>query len=110
MSADRNDADTGGQVKYVLELARGAKAQAETPLRAMGYPFFTIVRPSLIDPKRDQARPLECAAIVVARILKPLIPYRYRAVKPNRIARALIDGVLADAPGERIIESDQLQD
>jgi len=109
-----------GAKRYALNSSMGAshagnfylrtKAQAETALRAIGYPFFTIVRPSLIDAKRDQARPLECAAIVVARILKPLIPYRYRAVKPNRIARALIDGVLADAPGERIIESDQLQD
>jgi uncharacterized protein YbjT (DUF2867 family) len=108
-----------GATRYALNSSMGAshsgnfylrtKAQAETAIRAIGYPYFTIVRPSLIDAKREQARPLESAGIVIARLLKPFLPLRYRAVKPNRIARALIEGVLAQAPGERIIESDQLQ-
>jgi hypothetical protein len=38
-----------------------------------------------------------------------LLPRRYRAVKAERIARALIEGVLAQEPGERVIESEQLQ-
>lgn len=67
------------------------------------------MRPSLIDALRAQSRPGERIGIVIARVLKPLIPRRYRAVKPEWIARALIEGVLAQTPGERIIESEQLQ-
>ena len=85
------------------------KAEAENGIRAIGFPYFTIVRPSLIDAKREQSRPGEFAAIMFARVLKPFIPRRYRAVKPERIARALIEGVLSQTPGERIVESEQLQ-
>jgi len=85
------------------------KAEAENGVRAIGFPCFTIVRPSLIDATREQPRPAEFAAIMIARVLNPFIPRRYRAVKPDRIAHALIEGALSETPGERIIESDQLQ-
>ena len=78
-------------------------------IRAIGFPYFTIVRPSLIDAQREQSRPGERFAIVFAHLLKSFMPRRYRAVKPEWIARALIEGVLAQTPGERIIESEQLQ-
>ncbi len=84
------------------------KAEAENGIRAIGYPCFTIVRPSLIDAKREQSRPGESLAIVLARLFKLLLPRRYRAVTPDQIARALIDGVLSGIPGERIIESGEL--
>ena len=42
-------------------------------------------------------------------LFKPLIPARYRAVKPEAIARALLEGVVAGQPGERIVESEKLQ-
>lgn len=108
-----------GATRFALNSALGAshtgnfylrtKARAEAGIRATGFEYFTIVRPSLIDAKREQTRPAEFAGIIVARALKPLIPRRYRAVKPDQIARALIDGVLAKSPGERIVESEQLQ-
>jgi uncharacterized protein YbjT (DUF2867 family) len=107
-----------GATRFALNSSLGAshsgnfylrtKAEAENGIRAIGYPCFTIVRPSLIDARREQSRPGESVAIVLARLFKPLIPRRYRAVKPERIARALIDGVLADAGGETITESEQL--
>ena len=107
-----------GATHYALNSSMGAshkgnfylrtKAQAETALRAIGYPFFTIVRPSLIDAKREHARLLESAGIVLMRALGPLIPRRYRVVKPDRIARALIEGALTQTPGENIVESEHL--
>ena len=107
-----------GATRYVLNSSLGAshtgnfylrtKAQAETGIRAIGFPYFTIVRPSLIDAAREQRRPGEFFGIIIARALKPLLPLRYRAVKPDQIARALIDGVLAPTSGERIVESEQL--
>lgn len=85
------------------------KAEAENGIRAIGFPYFTIVRPSLIDARREQPRPGEFAAIIFAHVLKPFIPRRYRAVKPERITHALIEGALSEMPGERIIESERLQ-
>jgi uncharacterized protein YbjT (DUF2867 family) len=110
-------AKQAGATRFALNSALGAsqtgnfylRTKAETGIRAIGYPYFTIVRPSLIDAKRGQLRPAEFAGIIVARMLKPLIPRRYRIVTPDRIAQALIEGVLAETPGERIVESEQLQ-
>jgi len=108
-----------GATRYALNSSLGAsltgnfylrtKAQAEAGIRDCGYPVFTIVRPSLIDATREQSRPGEAAGILVARLLRPLIPSRYRAVKPEAIARAMLDGVLVAQPGEHVIESEQLQ-
>lgn len=107
-----------GATRYALNSSLGAsptgnfylrtKAQAEAGIREIGYPVFTIVRPSLIDAKREQSRPGEFMGLVVARALKPLIPLRYRAVKAEAIARALIEGVLSATPGEHVVESEQL--
>jgi len=108
-----------GATRYALNSSLGAsergnfylrtKACAESGIRAIGFPFFTIVRPSLIDAEREEARPMETMGIVVMRVLAPMIPRRYRVVEPEAIAQALIEGVLAESPGERIFESAQLQ-
>ena len=109
-----------GAERYALNSALGAsargnfylrtKAEAEAGVRALGFPVYTIVRPSLIEARRAQARPAEQAGLFVARLLRPLLPRRYRAVPARRIAVALLDGVLRSAPGERIVESEMLQD
>lgn len=110
----------GGATRYALNSSLGAshtgnfylrtKAEAEAGIRAIGYPNFTIVRPSLIDAVRENSRVGESIGLVVARAFQPLIPRRYRAVTAERIARALLDAVLRDQPGEYIVESEQLQD
>jgi uncharacterized protein YbjT (DUF2867 family) len=108
-----------GATRYALNSSLGAsltgnfyqrtKAQAEAGIRDCGYPVFTIVRPSLIDARRERSRPGEVAGILVARLLRPLIPSRYRAVKPEAIARVLLDGVLVAQPGEHVIESEHIR-
>jgi uncharacterized protein YbjT (DUF2867 family) len=55
-------AKQAGATRFALNSALGAsqtgnfylrtKAEAETGIRAIGYPYFTIVRPSLIDARR----------------------------------------------------------
>lgn len=111
-------ARTAGATRMALNSSLGAslsgnfylrtKAEAETGIRALSFPVYTIVRPSLIDTARDTPRPGEQIGLFVARLLRPLIPRRYRPVKAERIAQALIDGVLRDGAGEDIIESGQL--
>ena len=109
----------GGATRYALNSSLGAslagnfylrtKAEAEAGIRAIGFPTYTIVRPSLIDAVREESRLGESIGLAVARAFQPLIPRRYRAVKAERIACALLEGVLRDQAGECIIESEQLQ-
>jgi uncharacterized protein YbjT (DUF2867 family) len=108
-----------GATRYALNSALGAnlsgnfymrtKAEAEAGIRGIAYPSYTIVRPSLIDTDRTEPRSAELVGRVVARVFRPLIPKRYRSVIPESIARALLEGVLLNANGERIIESEELQ-
>lgn len=112
-------ARTAGATRMALNSSLGAslkgnfylrtKAEAEAGIRALGFPVYTIVRPSLIDAERETPRPGEQIGLMVARVFRPLIPRRYRPVKARRIAHALIEGVLKDKAGEEIIESEHLQ-
>ncbi|MET3105789.1 uncharacterized protein YbjT (DUF2867 family) [Oxalobacteraceae bacterium GrIS 1.18] len=108
-----------GATRFALNSSLGAslagsfylrtKAEAEAGIRELAFPSYTIVRPSLIDADRTDSRPAEAFALFFAHACRPLIPKRYRAVKPESIAHALLEGVLQDKGGEHIIESDQLQ-
>ncbi|WP_254606993.1 NAD(P)H-binding protein [Rhodoferax sp. BAB1] len=112
-------ARAAGASRYALNSSLGAsaqgnfylrtKAQAEAGIRALGYPVCTVVRPSLIDARREESRPGERIGLAIARALRPLIPRRYRAVPAARIAQALLAGVLREQPGVDIVESEQLQ-
>jgi len=113
-------ARAAGATRFALNSSLGAnpagnfylrtKAEAEAGILNLNYPIFTIVRPSLIDTAREESRPGERIGLIIARIFRPLIPYRYRAVKAEHIALALLNGVLRDQSGECIIESEQLQE
>ena len=112
-------ARAAGATRFALNSSLGAsprgnfylrtKAQAEAGIRSLAYPSYTVVRPSLIDIQRDVPRVAEQIALVLARVLRPLIPRRYRPVKAAHIAQALLEGVLMDQAGERILESEALQ-
>ena len=84
------------------------KAQAEQAIREMGYASFTIVRPSLIDTRRTEPRPGEEFGLFVSRVLRPIIPRRFRPVAAAAIAAALVAAVIAGEPGERIVESEDI--
>lgn len=108
-----------GATRFALNSSLGAnpkgnfylrtKAQAEAAIRQLAYPGYTIVRPSLIDASRKEARTGEIIGRYFSHVFHPLIPKRYRAVRPEKIAHALLEGVLSNQQGERIIESEQLQ-
>ncbi len=84
------------------------KGEAEDAIRQLGYPGYVILRPSLIDVDRIESRPGERLGLAFARGLAPLIPRRWRAVTPEAIARALLDGVLSVAPVVQVVESEAL--
>lgn len=113
-------ARAAGATRFALNSSLGAdarsgnfylrtKGQAEDAIRDLGYPGYTIVRPSLIDADRAESRPGEHLSLIFARALRPMIPLRWRAVTPAAIARALLDAALSSKPVSRVIESDELQ-
>ena len=111
-------ARAAGATRYALNSSLGAsargnfylrtKAEAEQGIIDLGFASTTIVRPSLIDAERNEARPGEQAGLLIARLLRPLLPRRYRAVRPQAIAAALLRGVVEGCPGVTIVESDAL--
>ena len=85
------------------------KGRAEEMLTQRGFDSLVIVRPSLLDtPPRADWRPGERIALALSRVLRPLIPRRYRPVKAEAVARALLEATLAAQPGVRVIESEEL--
>ncbi len=107
-----------GAMRFALNSSLGAslggnfylrtKAEAEAGIRAISYPNYTIVRPSLIDTEREELRSGERLGLLVARTFRPLIPMRYRPVTAERIAHALLESVLNGKAGECIVESEDL--
>lgn len=108
-----------GATRFALNSSLGAdagsgnfylrtKGEAEAAIGQLGFPGYTIVRPSLIDAERVENRPGERLALAAGRLLRPLIPGRWRAVTPDAIAHALLEGALATAPAIQVIESAQL--
>ncbi|MDA8258971.1 MAG: hypothetical protein M0Z99_25610 [Betaproteobacteria bacterium] len=67
------------------------------------------MRPALIDTDRAERRPAEALSLALLRPLRPLIPRRWQPVRPEDIARALLDGALDALPHNRVIESAALQ-
>ena len=84
------------------------KAQVEDGIRQLGFPSYTIVRPSLINARRTETRAAERVGLTLANLLAPLIPHRYRPVSAEAIAETLLRYALDATPGERIIESEAI--
>lgn len=113
-------ARAAGATRFALNSSLGAdagsknfylrtKGEAEDAIGRLGYPGYTIVRPALIDTDRTERRPAEALSLALLRPLRPLIPRRWQPVRPEDIARALLDGVLDAIPHNRVIESAALQ-
>lgn len=103
-------------------LARGSYMQirwrVEEALRTSGLPY-TIARPSIITgPDRDEPRPGERMAAVVANGVLNVasmfggrrLAARYRSTSSDVLARALVARALDPAAGNTVLESEQLRD
>ncbi|MFC4727860.1 NAD-dependent dehydratase [Coralloluteibacterium thermophilus] len=84
------------------------KGQMELDAARLGFESLTLLRPALLEGDRPRTRPLERAAGVAMRTLAPLVPRRYRAVRAERVAHALLASVIAARPGVHIVESELL--
>jgi uncharacterized protein YbjT (DUF2867 family) len=85
------------------------KGETEDDLLALGYASLTLVRPSLLDGgPRPHARPGEAVAVWLFRLARPLIPARYRAVRTEAVARALLAAVQQAQPGLSCVENAEI--
>lgn len=84
------------------------KGELEDAVRALRYQRVTIVRPSLLLGARTELRLGEEIAKRVSRWVKPLLPRAYRPVEARAVAATLVREAKDDAPGVRIVESDEV--
>lgn len=82
------------------------KGKMEAAFADTGFSSSTILRPSLLAGERNETRIGERVGLLFARLARPLIPRRYRAVEAKAVARRLLQAALAGEPGHRIIESE----
>lgn len=85
------------------------KGETEDALAALGFASLTLVRPSLLDGgPRPDSRPGEALGLWFARVARPLIPARYRAVRTEAVARALLRAATKPAAGRWVLENEAL--
>jgi uncharacterized protein YbjT (DUF2867 family) len=87
------------------------KGEVEEALKGVGFETLVILRPSLLLGDRAESRPGEHAAIVVSRVLGPLLrPFGGRPIEARTVARAML-ALARDTPaGVRVALSGELQD
>lgn len=106
-----------GATHYLLVSALGAnsrsrvfynrvKGELEDSLQSLGFRSLTILRPSLLLGDRAESRFGE----EVAKRVGWLLPGKYRPVLARDVARVLVLCAKQDAPGLRIIESDEIRE
>lgn len=105
-----------GARAYALNSAMGANARSsifynrvkgelEDALAALDYPSLVLVRPGLIDGERTRPRAGEGRALAVSRLLRPLLPMKWRPSRATRIADALVDAALHPVPGRQVVDA-----
>lgn len=81
------------------------KGELEEVIATLGYPSFTIVRPSLLLGDRDEFRLGE----EVGKRLAWLTPAAWKPVQARDVAAALVAAAREDRPGQRVIESAEIR-
>jgi uncharacterized protein YbjT (DUF2867 family) len=88
------------------------KGELEEALQALGFDGLVIARPSLLLGDRavlgQPPRAGEHAGALLAGVLRPLIPARYRPIRAEDVARALLFHV-PRVEGVRVLLSDAMQ-
>lgn len=85
------------------------KGEVERDLDRLNYPTLLIYRPSLLVGNRGENRLGERLAEGAMRLLKPLIPARYRGIDATKVATAMLTTAQQGLTGKHIFESDILQ-
>jgi uncharacterized protein YbjT (DUF2867 family) len=122
LMAGRLAADQGAR-RYLLVSATGAserspffysrvKGRLEAAVSALSFRTVVALRPSLLLGERDDHRPGEALAQKILPRLHPLLVgplRRYRAVHGRIVACAMVRLAAENAPGMRVVESDEIE-
>lgn len=87
------------------------KGEVEQAIMKLNYHKLNILRPSILDGNRKESRPGEKAGLLMAKILSPIMigPLKkYRPVKAEAVAYALVYYSINAPDGVNIIESDKI--
>jgi uncharacterized protein YbjT (DUF2867 family) len=88
------------------------KGELEAALAALNLPALHIFRPSLLLGDREEVRPGERAGIAVAGLLRPLFAgplRRYRPVRAETVARAMVSAARQGRAGVHVYENEELE-
>lgn len=116
-------AQNNGATAYHLVSSMGAdvnsslfypktKGEVERDLKAIPFKSVYIYRPSLLDGNRDEKRTAEKLMIGLMRFLNPLLfggLKKYRSIKIETVASAMLKASLTDKKGVFIYSSDQIE-
>lgn len=81
-------ADAGSRVFY-----NRVKGEMEAELRKLGLPSLHIFHPSILTGPREEKRGGERIGIAVMSVLAPLLPARYRPMRYDVLAQALLNSI-----------------
>jgi uncharacterized protein YbjT (DUF2867 family) len=84
------------------------KGEVERDIQRIGFKSLTVLRPSMIDGKRDEFRFAESVVLRLSHILGPVLPRRFRVNPASKIAEVLVNAVVASEPGCHFRYSDSL--
>jgi uncharacterized protein YbjT (DUF2867 family) len=88
------------------------KGEVERDVAAVGFEGLAILRPSLILGDRAERRPAERLAQALAPLAAPLLlgPLRkYRAIRAQSVAAAMVRLAKEGFRGVRVLESDEVE-
>jgi uncharacterized protein YbjT (DUF2867 family) len=87
------------------------KGEAEAAVSGFGFESVAIVRPSFLVGERAEPRPAENLAIAALLVLEPVLVgplRRWRGVRAEAVAAALISSLRGRVPGTLVLESDAI--
>jgi uncharacterized protein YbjT (DUF2867 family) len=88
------------------------KGEMERALQALDLPHLFIFRPSLLMGDRQESRAGEKTAITVYKVLDPLFIgklKKYKGIRIEKVAKAMIGTALSKEQKFQILESDEIQ-
>ena len=86
------------------------KGEVEEALKKIKFESLFIFRPSLLLGKRPETRLGEKIGERLAKLFKPIIPSKYKAIEAEKVAKAMLSITTSSIKGTAVYESDVLQE
>ena len=86
------------------------KGEIEEALKRIKFESLFIFRPSLLLGQRPETRLGEKIGEKLAKLFKPIIPSKYKAIEAEKVAKAMLSITTSSIKGIAIYESDVLQE